>query len=122
MTAGSTPLDLRGFETFCFRPDLEDSPSSTGAEAMSMDAFEKVEKEIKKPLMKNDKKGMALLTQEFNKINQKYSIRGNLGDQYACPTSIRIETHEVLKLLIQLLPVFARNHEVPLVEEKTTFW
>lgn len=38
---------------------------------MMMDALEKVEKEIKKPLMRNDKKGMALLTDEFNKINQK---------------------------------------------------
>ncbi|KDO50455.1 hypothetical protein CISIN_1g026285mg [Citrus sinensis] len=36
-----------------------------GAEAMMMDALEKVEKEIKKPLMRNDKKGMALLTAEL---------------------------------------------------------
>lgn len=42
-----------------------------GAEAMMMDALEKVEKELKKPLMRNDKKGMALLTTEFDKINQK---------------------------------------------------
>lgn len=46
-----------------------------GAEAMMMDALEKVEKDIKKPLMRNDKKGMALLTEEFNKINQKLGIR-----------------------------------------------
>lgn len=46
-----------------------------GAEALMMDALEKVEKEIKKPLMRNDKKGMALLTDEFNKINQKLGIR-----------------------------------------------
>ncbi|KAI3513632.1 hypothetical protein L1887_20968 [Cichorium endivia] len=46
-----------------------------GAEAMMMDALEKVEKEIKKPLMRNDKKGMALLNEEFNKINQKLGIR-----------------------------------------------
>ncbi|KAJ0795886.1 hypothetical protein HanPI659440_Chr04g0155651 [Helianthus annuus] len=46
-----------------------------GAEAMMMDALEKVEKEIKKPLLRNDKKGMALLTEEFNKINQKLGIR-----------------------------------------------
>ncbi|KAI3820028.1 hypothetical protein L1987_13884 [Smallanthus sonchifolius] len=46
-----------------------------GAEAMMMDALEKVEKEIKKPLMRNDKKGMTLLTEEFNKINQKLGIR-----------------------------------------------
>lgn len=46
-----------------------------GAEAMMMDALEKVEKEIKKPLMRNDKKGMALLTAEFDKINKKLGIR-----------------------------------------------
>lgn len=36
-----------------------------------MDALEKVEKEIKKPLMRDDKKGMALLMAEFDKINKK---------------------------------------------------
>ncbi|GAV68111.1 hypothetical protein CFOL_v3_11614 [Cephalotus follicularis] len=46
-----------------------------GAEAMMMDALEKVEKEIKKPLMRNDKKNMALLMAEFDKINQKLGIR-----------------------------------------------
>ncbi|XWS29440.1 hypothetical protein CRYUN_Cryun24cG0029800 [Craigia yunnanensis] len=46
-----------------------------GAEAMMMDALDKVEKEIKKPLMRNDKKSMALLTAEFDKINKKLGIR-----------------------------------------------
>ncbi|KAJ9170284.1 hypothetical protein P3X46_018404 [Hevea brasiliensis] len=46
-----------------------------GAEAMMMDALEKVEKEIKKPLMRSDKKGMALLMTEFDKINGKLGIR-----------------------------------------------
>lgn len=46
-----------------------------GAEAMMMDALEKVEKEIKKPLMRNDKKGMAILMAEFDKINKKLGIR-----------------------------------------------
>ncbi|KAJ4840603.1 hypothetical protein Tsubulata_020904, partial [Turnera subulata] len=41
-----------------------------GAEAMMMEALEKVEKEIKKPLMRNDKKGMGLLMAEFDKINK----------------------------------------------------
>lgn len=36
-----------------------------------MEALEKVEKDIKKPLMRNDKKGMALLMAEFDKINKK---------------------------------------------------
>ncbi|KAG6775479.1 hypothetical protein POTOM_018935 [Populus tomentosa] len=46
-----------------------DLPDELGVEAMMMDALEKVEKEIKKPLMRNDKKGMALLMAEFDKIN-----------------------------------------------------
>ncbi|GFY87160.1 similar to MALE GAMETOPHYTE DEFECTIVE 1 [Actinidia rufa] len=46
-----------------------------GAEAMMMDALEKVEKEIKKPLMRNDKEGMALLMAEFDKINKKLGIQ-----------------------------------------------
>lgn len=37
-------------------------------------------------------------------------------DDILCP-----QAHGVLKLLIQLLPVAARNDEVPLAEEKTTF-
>ena len=39
-----------------------------------MDALEKVGKELKKPLMRNDKKGMAVLLAEFDKINQKYVL------------------------------------------------
>lgn len=42
-----------------------------GAEGMMMEALEKVEKELKKPLMRNDKKGMALLMTEFEKVNKK---------------------------------------------------
>ncbi|XP_004504010.1 probable ATP synthase 24 kDa subunit, mitochondrial [Cicer arietinum] len=46
-----------------------------GAEAMMFDALEKVEKNIKKPLLRNDEKGMDLLLAEFDKINQKLGIR-----------------------------------------------
>lgn len=42
-----------------------------GAEAMMMEALEKVEKEIKKPLLRSDKKNMSLLLAEFDKINKK---------------------------------------------------
>ena len=42
-----------------------------GAEAMMIGALDKVEKELKKPLMRNDKKGMDLLLAEFDKINKK---------------------------------------------------
>lgn len=53
---------------FCCRRGLTDE---LGAEAMMFDALEKVEKELKKPLMRNDKKGMAVLMAEFDKINKK---------------------------------------------------
>ncbi|CAL9172695.1 unnamed protein product [Musa hybrid cultivar] len=46
-----------------------------GAETMMMEALEKVEKEIKKPRLRSDKKNMALLLAEFDKINQKLGIR-----------------------------------------------
>ncbi|XP_050206835.1 probable ATP synthase 24 kDa subunit, mitochondrial [Mercurialis annua] len=46
-----------------------------GAEAKMMDALEKIESELKKPLMRNDKKGMALLMAEFDNINKKLGIR-----------------------------------------------
>ncbi|KAL0440348.1 UNVERIFIED_CONTAM: putative ATP synthase subunit, mitochondrial [Sesamum latifolium] len=46
-----------------------------GAESMMMDALDKVEKELKKPLMRNNKEGMSLLMAEFDKINQKLGIR-----------------------------------------------
>nr|AFK37945.1 unknown [Lotus japonicus] len=46
-----------------------------GAEAMMIDALDKVEKELKKPLLRNDKKGMDLLLAEFDKINKQLGIR-----------------------------------------------
>lgn len=38
---------------------------------MMMEALEKVEKQIKKPLMRDDKESMSLLMAEFDKINKK---------------------------------------------------
>ncbi|KAG6481372.1 hypothetical protein ZIOFF_057972 [Zingiber officinale] len=46
-----------------------------GAEALMMKALEKVEKEIKKSLLRSDKKNMALLLAEFDNINKKLGIR-----------------------------------------------
>lgn len=46
-----------------------------GAETMMFEALDKVENEIKKPLMRNDKKGMGLLMAEFEKVNKKLGIR-----------------------------------------------
>ena len=53
---------------FFYRDGLTDD---LGVEAMMMDALDKVEKEFKKPLLRNDKKGMDLLLAEFDKINKK---------------------------------------------------
>ncbi|XP_019154957.1 PREDICTED: probable ATP synthase 24 kDa subunit, mitochondrial [Ipomoea nil] len=54
-------------------------PDEHGIEEKMMNALDKVEKELKKPLLRNDKKGIALLTAEFDKINQKIGIsRENL--------------------------------------------
>ncbi|KAJ8447023.1 hypothetical protein Cgig2_033592 [Carnegiea gigantea] len=49
-------------------------PDELGAEAMMFEALDKVEKEIKKPLMRNDKQGMALLMKEFDAINKKNDL------------------------------------------------
>ncbi|KAL9260545.1 putative ATP synthase 24 kDa subunit, mitochondrial [Drosera capensis] len=42
-----------------------------GVETLMFEALDKVEKEIKKPLLRNDKKSMGLLLAEFDKINKK---------------------------------------------------
>jgi len=41
---------------------------------MMFEALEKVEKDIKKPLLRSDKKGMDLLVAEFEKGNKKCVI------------------------------------------------
>ncbi|GAB2224476.1 hypothetical protein Droror1_Dr00005237 [Drosera rotundifolia] len=46
-----------------------------GVEDLMFEALDKVENEIKKPLLRNDKKGMGVLLAEFDKINKKLGIR-----------------------------------------------
>ncbi|MED6213897.1 hypothetical protein PIB30_097797 [Stylosanthes scabra] len=46
-----------------------------GIEPLMMEALDKVEKELKKPLLRDDKKGMDLLLAEFDKINKKLGIK-----------------------------------------------
>lgn len=65
---GKNAWSLPVFDSVTCRRGLTDE---FGVEAMMMEALEKVEKEIKKPLMRNDKKGMAILMAEFDKINKK---------------------------------------------------
>lgn len=62
-----------------------------------MDALEKVEKELKKPLMRNDKKGMALLMAEFDKVNKKYVLFHKLNVLHVLDL-IRL-SHLILTLL-----------------------
>ncbi|KAJ6794982.1 putative ATP synthase 24 kDa subunit, mitochondrial [Iris pallida] len=45
-----------------------------GGEAMMMEALDKVEKEINKPLLRSDKKSMELLLAEFEKGNKRLGI------------------------------------------------
>lgn len=69
-----------------------------GAEGMMMDALEKVEKELKKPLMRNDKKGMALLMTEFDKINQKLGIRKEELPKYEEQLELKIAKAQLEEL------------------------
>ncbi|KAJ8650703.1 hypothetical protein MRB53_003726 [Persea americana] len=69
-----------------------------GAEAMMMDALEKVEKELKKPLMRSDKKGMALLLAEFDKINKKLGIRKEDLPKYEDELELKIAKAQLEEL------------------------
>lgn len=46
-----------------------------GIEAMMFEALDKVEKQLKKPLMLDDKKGMDLMKAEQEVIYKKYDLR-----------------------------------------------
>ncbi|XP_043690375.1 probable ATP synthase 24 kDa subunit, mitochondrial [Telopea speciosissima] len=69
-----------------------------GAEAMMMDALEKVENEIKKPLMRSDKKGMALLMAEFDKVNKKLGIRREELPKYEEQLELKISKAQLEEL------------------------
>ncbi|GLU20334.1 hypothetical protein SLE2022_365410 [Rubroshorea leprosula] len=69
-----------------------------GAEAMMMDALEKVEKEMKKPLMRNDKQGMALLLAEFDKMNKKLGIRKEELPKYEEELELKIAKAQLQEL------------------------
>ncbi|WCJ31749.1 copper ion binding cobalt ion binding zinc ion binding [Euphorbia peplus] len=76
-----------------------------GAEAMMMDALEKVEKEIKKPLMRSDKKNMALLLAEFDKINKKLGIRKEDLPKYEEELELKIAKAQLEELKKDALEV-----------------
>ncbi|KAG5245271.1 ATP synthase [Salix suchowensis] len=63
----------------------------------------KVEKEIKKPLMRNDKKGMALLMAEFDKINTKLGVRREDLPKYEEELELKIAKAQLEELRRMLL-------------------
>ncbi|KAI4345162.1 hypothetical protein L6164_012314 [Bauhinia variegata] len=69
-----------------------------GAEAMMLDALDKVEKELKKPLMRDDKKGMDLLSAEFEKINKKLGIRKEDLPKYEEELEVKIAKAQLEEL------------------------
>ncbi|OAY69356.1 putative ATP synthase 24 kDa subunit, mitochondrial [Ananas comosus] len=69
-----------------------------GAEAMMMEALEKVEKEIKKPLLRSDKKNMSLLLAEFDKINKKLGIRKEDLPKYEEQLELKVAKAELQEL------------------------
>ncbi|KAH7520735.1 hypothetical protein FEM48_Zijuj08G0176900 [Ziziphus jujuba var. spinosa] len=69
-----------------------------GAEALMFDALEKVEKELKKPLLRNDKKGTALLMAEFDKINKKLGIRREDLPKYEEQLELKISKAQLEEL------------------------
>ncbi|KAB1210442.1 putative ATP synthase 24 kDa subunit, mitochondrial [Morella rubra] len=69
-----------------------------GAEAMMFEALDKVEKELKKPLLRNDKKGMAVLLAEFDKINKKLGIRKEDLPKYEEQLELKISKAQLEEL------------------------
>jgi len=69
-----------------------------GVETMMFDALEKVEKELKKPLMRNDKKSMAVLLAEFDKINKKLGIRKEDLPKYEEQLELKISKAQLEEL------------------------
>ncbi|XP_011021950.1 PREDICTED: probable ATP synthase 24 kDa subunit, mitochondrial [Populus euphratica] len=91
-----------------------DLPDELGVEAMMMDALEKVEKEIKKPLMRNDKKGMALLMAEFDKINTKLGVRREDLPKYEEELELKIakaQLEELKKDAVEAMETHRKREE-----------
>ncbi|XP_077214785.1 putative ATP synthase 24 kDa subunit, mitochondrial [Tasmannia lanceolata] len=73
-------------------------PDELGVEAMMMEALDKVEKELKKPLLRSDKKGMSLLLAEFDKINKKLGIRREDLPKYEEELEVKIAKTQLEEL------------------------
>ncbi|PKU85366.1 probable ATP synthase 24 kDa subunit, mitochondrial [Dendrobium catenatum] len=85
-----------------------------GAEAMMIEALDKVENEIKKPLLRSDKKNMALLQAEFDKVNKKLGIRKEDLPKYEADLEIKIakaELHELKKDAVEAMETQLKRAE-----------
>ncbi|KAJ0984791.1 hypothetical protein J5N97_003147 [Dioscorea zingiberensis] len=69
-----------------------------GAEALMIEALDKVEKDIKKPLLRSDKKNMSLLLAEFDKINKKLGIRKEDLPKYEEEVELKIAKEQLQEL------------------------
>ncbi|ESW31762.1 hypothetical protein PHAVU_002G265700 [Phaseolus vulgaris] len=69
-----------------------------GAEALMIDALDKIEKELKKPLLRNDKKGMDLLLAEFDKINKKLGVRREDLPKYEAELELKLAKAQLEEL------------------------
>ncbi|KAF6146356.1 hypothetical protein GIB67_020450 [Kingdonia uniflora] len=96
-----------------------------GVETMMMDALEKVEKELKKPLMRSDKKGMALLMAEFDKVNKKLGIRKEDLPKYEDQLELKIakaQLEEIKKDALETMQTQKKREEFqdePMVDVKS---
>ncbi|XP_057542229.1 probable ATP synthase 24 kDa subunit, mitochondrial [Amaranthus tricolor] len=85
-----------------------------GAEAMMFEALDKVENEIKKPLMRNDDKGVNRLMAEFDKINKKLGINKNDLPKYEEKLELNIakaQLEELKKEAVEAMETQAKKEE-----------
>ncbi|KAL2907281.1 putative ATP synthase 24 kDa subunit mitochondrial [Bienertia sinuspersici] len=85
-----------------------------GAEAMMFDALDKVENELKKPLMRNDNQGMSKLMAEFDKINKKLGINKNDLPKYEEKLELSIakaQLEELKKEAVEAMETQAKKEE-----------
>ncbi|CAO2830549.1 unnamed protein product [Amaranthus hypochondriacus] len=85
-----------------------------GAEAMMFEALDKIEAEIKKPLLRNDDKGMSRLMAEFDKINKKLGINKNDLPKFEEQLELKIakaQLEELKKEAVEAMETQAKKEE-----------
>ena len=85
-----------------------------GAEALMIDALDRVEKDLKKPLLRNDTKGMDLLLAEFEKINKKLGIQKQDLPKYEEQLELKIakaQLEELKKDVVEAMETQKKREE-----------